>query len=925
MKNDNLVRDAQRSLASKNSMWYDLNVCRLTWEECITNLVKRANNAKLCFEKRVVAFGILKASELLDKDTMVPLKDLFEVYSFECKKELLYNVLRQKGKFSEGEAERVINILPKFLKKRQNDSYYEGVSKHQIDLVFTFLKSLKEYKYHSPSCRDMFCRHLNVLQVYKRTENNNIQPFIIKRITGIDWALLVDSFDWPSKEALMRNDISKRLSPIIETALNTCSSKSRHILKFILTNLTSLEFMEKKGFGNRKFNRFYLKANIAESQNVISDWTKKKMQESQYKIHKQRLESGPRIPGSGRKYLAEKYPELITLMMTLFDAGGDGFQSHPRLICDTLFLQKSTWMNMPRCVSILQNVYDIPISLSAAYTYTENFRSGSFQARRHHEHKKVNPGISLKKSTRDGSQEMSINDHYAQADVNYSIEAVLLAHGKVLARDDKSLVHCDVEVVQRPSKSWKKVVYSDHDWEKDTKRSLQITTYQFVKVKNSLSDDKNYAYDLCSIPICQSRITGGGMSVVKLHFFEPSTVFRHVNELMFLMTLQENITFFKNETQIIPQLLLTVDGGPDERPRNKLTMFATVLLRKLLNIDKVKVISYAEGSSKRHSVERLHFAEGRSLSQGGTIASKSVHSDEKEDGLFSTEKFKENMNAARDNAIDRLNGTPYAREKISAVKPPPEEDWVISAGIVEKIQTFLKKDTTEHRLQNNFIISPNGPVWKDMCRIYDLHFKKSFSAISIFNEMYDPKSSWLQHYAFACYRPDDSWTSVPVRRYEIQPILDVSKLPDHKYLPYSEAEKITLHFEQNEMDMPCFLKIPDFYLPSKNIKHVLGKDPSLLMTETFINMIGVSSDNIRNYVKKEQEKLLDVEQKRLVKQKFKDRSIGHLLNAELKTILEHWNVSWTRQQNNRADLLNLVDQEQKKRNLKDDDVIHIIN
>ena len=68
-----------------------------------------------------------------------------------------------------------------------------------------------------------------------------------------------------------------------------------------------------------------------------------------------------------------------------------------------------------------------------------------------------------------------------------------------------------------------------------------------------------------------------------------------------------------------------------------------------------------------------------------------------------------------------------------------------------------------------------------------------------------------------------------------------------------------------------------------------------------------------------------MEQKRLVKQKFKDRSTGHLLNAELKTILEHWNVSWTRQQNNRADLLNLVDQEQKKRNLKDDDVIHIIN
>lgn len=49
-----------------------------------------------------------------------------------------------------------------------------------------------------------------------------------------------------------------------------------------------------------------------------------------------------------------------------------------------------------------------------------------------------------------------------------------------------------------------------------------------------------------------------------------------------------------NDNCLIPQLLITVDGGPDERPRNKQTMFATVLLRKLLNIDKVKVISFAE-------------------------------------------------------------------------------------------------------------------------------------------------------------------------------------------------------------------------------------------------------------------------------------------------------------------------------------------
>lgn len=70
--------------------------------------------------------------------------------------------------------------------------------------------------------------------------------------------------------------------------------------------------------------------------------------------------------------------------------------------------------------------------------------------------KNKNPGISLKKPTRDGNNNVSINDHYAQADVNYSVEDTLSNNGKVIARDDKALVHYDVEVVQRSSKSSRK-------------------------------------------------------------------------------------------------------------------------------------------------------------------------------------------------------------------------------------------------------------------------------------------------------------------------------------------------------------------------------------------------------------------------------------------------------------------------------------
>ncbi|CAC5412537.1 unnamed protein product [Mytilus coruscus] len=579
-------------------------------------------------------------------------------------------------------------------------------------------------------------RYLPVIQIYKAVDNQT-RAIILKKPIDKDFANLIATIEWPNRNELLKKNISKKFENIMTPASNSCSEKDRHILKYIISTLTSVEFLNKTGIDGKRYQRSSLNTSMTYAKETIQKRTVNKDSSSANMLHKKRTETGQRIQvlGSGRKLLAERYPDLTTLMLRLFDAGGDGLQIHPRLICDTLFLHKSKWMNMPRCVTILKEIYDIDISISAAYTYTENYREKSHQAQRHHHGKNVNPGISLKKPTRDGNHNPSINDHFAQTDINYSIEETLINNGKVIARDGKALVHCDVEIVQRPSKSWKKVIYSDHDWEKDTKRSLQITTYQFVKVKD-MSENEDIVAQFSGIPICQSRLTGGGLSIVKIHYFENSTVFRHFNEFLFVMTLENQHAFFHiGDNGLIPQLLITVDGGPDERPRNKQTMFATVLLRKLLNMDKVKVISYAEGCSKRHSVERLHFDEGRSLSQSGVISSKSINENETEEGLFSQEKFKENMEAAREEAVNRIDETPYASEKIEAVKPPPDFDWILTPETISKIISFLKKDTSEHRFENNFTIKPEGPVWNKLCKMYGICPTKCFNAVSVYNEV----------------------------------------------------------------------------------------------------------------------------------------------------------------------------------------------
>ena len=90
----------------------------------------------------------------------------------------------------------------------------------------------------------------------------------------------------------------------------------------------------------------------------------------------------------------------------------------------------------------------------------------------------------------------------------------------------------------------------------------------------------------------------------------------------------------------------------------------------------MKTLSLAEGASKVHSVERLHTTENRALSHDGPISLRCVHTDERKQGIWSSKKFMENMNFAREEAIRCLQKVPYSKDTIDGHAPPPTCDWV---------------------------------------------------------------------------------------------------------------------------------------------------------------------------------------------------------------------------------------------------------
>lgn len=104
-------------------------------------------------------------------------------------------------------------------------------------------------------------------------------------------------------------------------------------------------------------------------QNEKFDEVKTSSKTSHEAIKQKGEEVDIRQPGSGRSFIAEKYPQLSSCMLMLFDSCCSGLQFYPRLICETLFIDKKHWLDIPRAFSILNQVYRIPIALSLQLTH----------------------------------------------------------------------------------------------------------------------------------------------------------------------------------------------------------------------------------------------------------------------------------------------------------------------------------------------------------------------------------------------------------------------------------------------------------------------------------------------------------------------------------------------------------------------------
>ena len=130
----------------------------------------------------------------------------------------------------------------------------------------------------------------------------------------------------------------------------------------------------------------------------------------------------------------------------------------PRLTDDILYRAINKAVTMKQAREVLSAVApdNFYITLSSCFNYTQNYKAGTAQAKRHHDSMNVNACISLHALQRVGVEKPSPNLHWSSSNINMIIAGNDNSNTIFDSKDAKCIVCANISPVQHPGKTWKK-------------------------------------------------------------------------------------------------------------------------------------------------------------------------------------------------------------------------------------------------------------------------------------------------------------------------------------------------------------------------------------------------------------------------------------------------------------------------------------
>ena len=758
---------------------------------------------------------------------------------------------------------------------------------------------------------ELLSKYLNITQIYIGGV-----AYIIPSMEG-DMEKLVNTINGSiNKQSITKEVISERLHTLIKPSLEYMDThRDRQVLKALLAELTSVKFSSflqgiKSRQGTAKAKNDF-KTNLKKfssvkesSQIVRNDMTNIQQYRLTQRIisTRKRKEIRTIAEGRGRKLKCDVFPELKIALQYAFgeldiQEGGGGLESHPRLTTDTLYRGTGNATTMPKArqLLLLMAPSNFTISLSSCYNYTQNYREGTFQAKRHHAGKDVNAPISLRMPPRTGVKELVINLHWSTSNVNNLInqsEASKLS--TIISKDAKAIVLADIAPVQHPGHSWKPRELPDHSWDQSRTNAITPMTFLFINTRvtsSSLVEGDNDAVEYITR-------SGQGVTLLYLSFFEPDTTFKCMNEIFYLFTLPALQQHFEDcaTGHIKKELVFVVDNGPQEKPSNPLVQMCMVRILQVLKLHKITQVSFAEYHSKRNFVERVHAEENRVLSKHGPFSSCKVHPSP----TVGSSEHMENMEAMAIEVAETIETATFGRRKLVCKRGVKKDDFLFDDE--QQLTTFLsmsegKKEectNTSYKLKTGALSYALNVAW-GIDEEYTGDYLQDYKLMS---NKYNVCTSWTDKYTSTFYTPAHVST---LKRFELQPLPDYVrwlKCCEFHYMPWTEACKL---------QQGIWEKLPGLFVPSRilDLCFICFDKPTPDVLKLISILAWVPPNEVEEYFSNKVSQNLSTIQMDEDKAKWEDHPLYHNTKEELIHECRLHNIP-VKQSLNKVQLIKLI-------------------
>ena len=525
---------------------------------------------------------------------------------------------------------------------------------------------------------------------------------------------------------------------------------------------------------------------------------------------------------------------------------------------------------------------DFTISLSTCFNYTQNFRKGTLEARRHHEGRGVNACLSLHKAPDTAPiKEKVINIHWTSSNVNYVLDKAS-KEPKIYcvdSRDAKQVIRANTG---HGGRTWRNIQNPDHTF--DTSRTNAVTPMTHLLVKTIETNrivtlNKNpKVQELFLSPSPRSDVvvhikrTGKAITFLNLSHYEPETIFRSVNEFLYMTTLPALDACFRNpETGQFKEILVSIVDNGIEKPRSPLVKMLLVRLRRLLGLKVAIQLSFAEYHSKRNPVERVHAVHTKELEKHGPFQFPNLHVDSVE--------HKKKMEEMREDVENVLKHAKFGGEYTTVTKGVGGENHFVFDDM-SQLHAFLSMtEDRKAKCDMQYQLNKDSNILKDLAQIWNVDTTITGSYSDDYDKINNTYSS--------CHRTawTDKYTAVLFDEQTPTEFQWKQPIPDYVRWYVTDGEQHYMTFEER-----CLLPtgawddIEELFIPSKilDLIHLIHPHISETLYKDLALLTWCTEEEVKIYLGNKQEDALNELESSLHLARWRD----HDLFAKSKTALE---------------------------------------